>query len=191
MRSIFRALLNAAAVVTVAAAPVLAEVPAAEPQAAPAAEVIGSGDFDAGKRLFTGETRLKNGGPACISCHNAGTTAAWGGGTLGPDLTTVWVEKSFLIDANWINSEGVPVMGPIFSRKNITEEEVEHLKTFFSTVSTQTAATPTSKFVGWSIVGTVIMLIIFSIIWGNRYRKRNQGTAHDALWRNYGGKGGR
>lgn len=158
---------------------------AAQPQ------IAGSGNYKAGEALFAGRTRLKNGGPPCISCHTAGNIGVFGGGTLGPDLTKVWEQKFFLIDPNWINSEGVPVMGAIFSRKNITPEEVEDLKAFFSVVGQQESNPGTGRFVTGGVIGTIVLLIIFSIVWGNRYRKRCQGTAHDALWRNYGGKGGR
>ncbi len=155
-----------------------------------AAEIAGSGDYKAGEALFTGRTRFENGGPPCISCHSTGV-GALGGGTLGPNLTKVWAEKFFLIDAGWINSEGVPVMGAIFPKRNITEEEVEHLKAFFSVRAQEAPKSSTGKFVGISIAGFIGLIIIMGIIWSGRYRSRNQGTAHDALWRNYGGKGGR
>ncbi len=165
------------------------------PAPAQAAEVAGSGDYKAGEDIFTGRTPLKNGGPPCISCHTAGKqVGSFAGGSLGPNLTKVWETKFFLIDPNWINSTGSPVMGPIFTRKKITAEEVEHLKAFFSVVAqrnAQPASTQEGKFFGSGVIGTIILLIIFSIVWSGRYRKRNNGTVHDDLWRNYGGKGGR
>lgn len=148
-------------------------------------------DSTVGKALFTGERSFQNGGAPCISCHNVAGVA---GGTLGPDLTKVWTDKSFLIDAGWINSEGVPIMGPIFSKKNVTEAEVEDLKAFFAAIEKSgdvAASSGGAKFVGLGLVGSVFMLVVFSIVWSGRFRKKNQGTAHDALWRNYGGKGGR
>jgi len=154
-----------------------------------AAEIAGSGDYKAGEALFTGSTRFQNGGPPCISCHSTGV-GAFDGGTLGPNLTKVWEEKFFLIDTGWINSEGVPVMGSIFPKRNITEEEVEHLKAFFSVRAQQDASSSTGKYVGVGIAGFIGLIILISIIWSGRYRSRCQGTAHDAVWRNYGGKGG-
>jgi cytochrome c553 len=163
------------------------------PITALAQEIAGSGDFEAGKKLFTGERALANGGPACISCHNAGVTPL-GGGTIGPDLSKVWVDKSFLINAAWINSGGVPIMGPIYLASKITDEEVEDLKAFFSVQAekaVKAAARPNSlKFIGGGIAGFVSIMIVFSIIWSGRLRSRNKGTAHDDLWRNYAGKGG-
>jgi cytochrome c553 len=158
-----------------------------------AVEIAGSGDVEGGKKLFTGERALVNGGPPCISCHNAGV-GPLGGGTLGPDLSKIWVDKSFLIHPAWINGVGVPLMGPIYNTHKVTDEEVEDLKAFFSAQAEKAVAAKGrpnfAKFVGGGIAGFVSIMIVFSIIWSGRLRKRNKGTAHDDLWRNYAGKGG-
>lgn len=165
---------------------------ASTPAIALAEETAGSGDVAAGRALFTGAKRLQNGGPPCISCHSAGNElGALGGGSLGPNLTKIWENNPFFIDVNFINDPGGPVMGPLWSRRPVTEEEVQHLQAFFASVAQQPAASSVGKFVIISIVCAVIMLIIFSILWSGRYRKRCNNTAHDALWRNYGGKGGK
>lgn len=170
---------------------VVATVVTLLPMTVLAAEIAGSGNYKAGEDLFTGRTRFQNSGPPCISCHSAGV-GGLDGGTLGPNLSKVWVDKPFFIDVNWVNSEGIPVMGPLFSKRNITEEEMEHLKAFFSVRAQQAkASSSTGKFVGGGIIGFIIIMVFFSIVWSGRYRSRNQGTAHDALWRNYGGKGGK
>ncbi|MDH4099208.1 MAG: hypothetical protein OEV28_01380 [Nitrospirota bacterium] len=166
-----------------------AEAPAAE---APAAAPAEAGDAAIGKALFTGEKGFANGGPACISCHGA-SIGTLGGGTLGPDLTKVYVDetKNPLLSAVWINSDGSPTMGPIFKAKNVTDEEVDHLRAFLKGQGQQTPASAgTGTFAGIGILGSVGMLVLFGLIWSGRYSKRNRDTAHDAIWRNYGGKGG-
>ena len=75
--------------------------------------------------------------------------------------------------------------------RDVTPEEVADLQAFFSVQAEKSKTTGTSKFVGGGIIGFIALIIAFSIIWGGRYRNRCQGTAHDALWRNYGGKGGK
>ena len=153
-----------------------------------------AGNAGTGKQYFTGGKRFQNGGPPCMSCHNAGNAVvgALGGGSLGPDLTEVFDNKGFLIDTGWINGKDIPVMGPVFSNHPLTEAEVADLKAFLETFSGQKAPVRSNApFVGGGIIGTVVMLIIFSIVWSNRYRKRTNTTAHEALWRNYRGKGGR
>lgn len=160
------------------------------PLAADAA--IEPGSAAAGEQLFTGQKRFANGGPPCISCHNA-SVGALGGGVLGPDLTKVWADpsKNPLLNVAWVNNEGIPVMGPIFSKKNIEEEEMTDLRAFFEQQSKGPVSSSTGAFTIIGLGGFIGILIVFNIIWAGRYRSRNKGTAHEALWRNYGGKGGR
>jgi len=161
--------------------------------AAPAEAAVPAGDYNTGKALFAGEKRFKNGGPPCISCHSAGV-GGLGGGILGPNLTKAFADpsKNPLLSTAWVNGGGSPVMGPIFSSKNITDEEMTDLRAFFEAASTkEVAPASTGKFTIIGLLGSVGILVLFSIVWSTRYSKRNQNTAHDALWRNYGGKGGR
>ena len=162
--------------------------PAQEAPAAPAEQ----GDYKTGMALFSGEKRFTNGGPPCISCHSAGV-GELGGGVLGPNLTKVYADESKnpLLSAAWINA-GSPVMAPVFSNRNVTDEEVAHLRAFFAEqAKTEEKPSSTGTFTIIGLGGFVGILIVFNIIWSGRYRNRNRGTAHDALWRNYGGKGGR
>ena len=49
----------------------------------------GGGDANRGRALFTGATPFRNGGPACVACHDEVALGVPGGGTMGPDLTNV------------------------------------------------------------------------------------------------------
>lgn len=179
---------------------------AQDPAAAPAAETAApadaaavepaapaeTGDPNIGRMYFTGEKAFGSGAPPCISCHSAGV-GQLGGGSLGPNLTKVYADESKnpLLSAAWING-GSPVMAPIFGNRNVTDEEVSHLRAFFAEQSKgEVASSQGGVFTIIGIGGFIGILIIFNIIWSGRYRNRNKGTAHDALWRNYGGKGGR
>ncbi|MBI3399702.1 MAG: hypothetical protein HY026_10820 [Deltaproteobacteria bacterium] len=167
--------------------------PGEQPLAVEVAEYAGKGDYNTGKALFTGEKTFVNGGPPCISCHNAGV-GELGGGCLAPDLTKAYADptKNALLSTAWVNGGGSPVMGPIFSNKKVTDEEMDHLRAFFKTCSEKPVRpASTGTFAIFGLGGSVGLLILFSLIWSGRYSKRNQDTAHDALWRNYGGKGGR
>ncbi len=169
------------------------EAPADAAVAPAEAEPAEPGDANIGRQYFMGARRLTNGGPPCISCHSAGV-GSLGGGVLGPNLTKVYADpsKNPLLNSVWINNPGTPVMGPVFSNRNITDEEVTHLRAFFQQQSKgEVASSKTGAFAIIGIGGFIGILIIFNIIWAGRYRSRNNGTAHDALWRNYGGKGGR
>lgn len=183
----------AAPAATEAAAPA-ADAAAAAPAEAPAAEApTESGDPVIGKAYFTGEKRFASGAPACISCHSA-SVGQLGGGALGPNLTKTYADpsKNPLLNAVWINNPGTPTMGPVFSNRNVTDEEVNHLRAFLAEQSKgNVASSQAGTFTIIGLGGFVGILIVFNIIWSGRYRNRNKGTAHDALWRNYGGKGGR
>jgi len=54
------------------------------------AETATVAETEAGRKLFYGETRMQHGAPACASCHTVAGTGMRGG-TLGPDLTDVYV----------------------------------------------------------------------------------------------------
>jgi hypothetical protein len=167
--------------------------PGEEPLAVEVTEYSAGGDANIGRTLFTGETRFTNGGPPCISCHSAGV-GALGGGILAPNLTKAFADpsKNPLMSTAWVNGGGSPVMGPIFSNKNITQIEMLNLRAFFKVASEKDVApSSTGKFTILGLLGSVGILVLFTIVWSKRYSKRNQNTAHDALWRNYGGKGGR
>ncbi|MEK7773906.1 MAG: hypothetical protein AAB307_06115, partial [Deltaproteobacteria bacterium] len=165
-----------------------APVEAAPVEAAP----VETGNAEIGRQIFTGARPLQNGAPPCISCHSI-SYGALNGGTLGPNLTKVYADESKnpLVSSAWING-GSPTMAPIFSQRNITDEEVSNLRAFFAQQSKgEVAPSATGTFTIIGLGGFVGILIVFNIIWSGRYRNRNKGTAHDALWRNYGGKGGR
>lgn len=164
------------------------------PTAAPAPEAapVEPGNAEIGRQIFTGARPLLNGAPPCISCHSI-SYGELNGGTLGPNLTKVYADESKnpLLSSAWING-GSPTMAPIFSQRNITDEEVTHIRAFFAQQSKGAVApSATGTFTIIGLGGFVGILIVFNIIWSGRYRNRNKGTAHDALWRNYGGKGGR
>lgn len=193
--------LGLAALLVSALVPMAQAAEQAATQAAPAVEAAAPaevapaepGDASIGKLLFTGERGFASGAPPCISCHSAGV-GGLDGGALGPNLTKTYADpsKNPLINAAWINNPGTPVMGPVFSNRNVSDDEAQHLRAFFAQQSKgEVAPSKGGAFTIISLGGFIGILIVFNIIWSGRYRNRNKGTAHDALWRNYGGKGGR
>lgn len=173
-------------------APAVQAVSPAPVEAAPATPAE-TGDYEIGKQLFMGGKSLVNGGPPCISCHSAGV-GELGGGVLAPNLTKAYVDESKnpLLSIAWVNGGGSPTMGPIFSAKNITEEEIGNIRAFLKEQGkNDVAPSHTATIAGIGLIGFIAILVLFTIIWSGRYSKRTRNTAHDALWRNYGGKGGR
>ena len=88
------------------------------------------GSGSSGERLFTGTTRLRNGGPACISCHTIAGTAFPGGGALGPDLTQAYKRLGRRGTQSAMQTLYFKVMTPIYSARPLVPEEQADLMAF-------------------------------------------------------------
>lgn len=92
---------------------------------------ISEADVARGKAYFTGATRLVNRGPACLSCHSAGSTGLLGGGRIGPDLTKVHERlggRRAL--ASWMLAPATPTMGRVFRDQPLHQDEIPALAAF-------------------------------------------------------------
>jgi mono/diheme cytochrome c family protein len=56
------------------------------------AEYAAPADVELGRRLFDGRVRFADGRPPCSSCHTARGSAWLEGGSLGPDLSTAYLD---------------------------------------------------------------------------------------------------
>lgn len=148
------------------------------------------GDADRGRALFTGEASLENGGPACISCHDVQGVGQLGGGKLARDLTNVYDRFGAGLNA-WLGTTPVPLMQDVYGGdKQLSSQDRADLVAFFQQVNDRDPAggANTAKFAGAGVIGFIVIAVIFAILWRNRFAKKNGGTVHDDLWRNYGGK---
>jgi mono/diheme cytochrome c family protein len=143
-------------------------------QAAPAAKITFSKeDVNKGMDLFVGTQQLKNGGAACISCHATSSIKTPGGGSLGPDLTKVAVRlgggRGLM---GWMASPPSKTMRPIYKKRPLEEDEVHALVAYLVAEKENEvqAAGFQIKFFGLGIIGTVVVFILFAVIWGNRLR---------------------
>lgn len=131
-------------------------------------------DIVNGRALFIGETTLKNNGPSCIGCHSISGEGALGGGLLGPDLTDVYGRLGGKVAlATWLSSPASEIMGPIYGKHPIDEEEVLPLVAFFkdkSNSKVNEASMHDFNFLIIGFIGLAAMLILFDLIWGNRLR---------------------
>ncbi len=126
------------------------------------------GDLASGEALFTGASRLQNGAPSCMSCHNTAGAGVLGGGTLGPDLTNVYGRYGGLGLAATLKSLPFPSMEGVFIDKPLTDDEVGHLYTYFVQVD-QTGAQPVNfNFVLIGLGGFVLLGILSQLTWRKR-----------------------
>lgn len=87
------------------------------------------GDAVAGRRLFTGEQRFRNGGAPCIGCHAvAGLPGA--GGVLGPDLSTTYADFGAEGLAFALAEIPFPTMKPSYANRPLLPEERAHVTEF-------------------------------------------------------------
>ncbi len=136
-------------------------------------------DIDLGRRLFTGEARLANGGPSCISCHSITGLTGLGGGTLAATVGAKYTDLSNAFNRNGgeaglrasLASPQFLVMKQVFADKPMTEEEVIALTAYLGDVSKTTAPPPgRDYFIIYGIVGAIALLIALDLIWIRRFR---------------------
>lgn len=132
-------------------------------------------EFTIGRKLFSGEQRLTNGGPACISCHNVVIDQLMSGGLLSLDLTTAITRLGENGVHSIILNPPFPVMNAAFVNNPVTSDEAFYLTAFLKNAdlvsSTQKPAVPQERFLFAGVLGTIILFALYGVIWWNRKRK--------------------
>jgi mono/diheme cytochrome c family protein len=131
-------------------------------------------DIELGRELFIGRVPLKNGGASCISCHNTHGLGGLGGGTLAPDLTTVFERyEGRKALATWLTAPATPTMQSVFKQHPLDAEEVLPLVAYFQHTlerSPEDVSTVRLNFVLIGFAGTLLLLGAFDVAWNKRFR---------------------
>lgn len=129
-------------------------------------------DIPAGRRLFTGQTKLRNGGAACVSCHSVAGLGFLGGGAFGPDLTAVNRRYTEVELASILKAPAFPTMSKLFATHTLTNEEVVKLFAFFRSVRLRPAGTPisTSRYLTLGTAGAALIFGLMGFTWRGRLR---------------------
>ncbi len=150
-------------------------------------------DVERGRQLFAGDQRLLNGAPPCISCHAVQGISGLGGGTLGPDLTTVferYQNRKNLV--TWLAAPATPTMQSVLKGHALQEAEILALVAYFeNTLQRNPADTSTARlnFLLFGLGGAILALGLFDVIWSKRFRSvrralvdrmRRRSGAHEA-----------
>jgi hypothetical protein len=93
---------------------------------------------ESGSALFEGTKPFKNGGVACIACHNANSPLVTAGGNLAKDLTMYGGDDMAPTVAMMITSSDAmpsPLMTNAYNGHEITKAEAEDLVAFFKKVN--------------------------------------------------------
>lgn len=133
----------------------------------PASGVTNPGSASAGRTLFMGTVRFKNGGPACSACHSVASLPFPRGGTMGPDLTRAYSK----LGPEGLNSALAtlffPAMTPLFAYRPLTDDERLNLAAFLQGVDRQQPGAPTLSIAAIALA-TFLMLIAATGIAGRR-----------------------
>jgi mono/diheme cytochrome c family protein len=133
--------------------------------------VLSSGDAGKGKDIFTGSISLKNGGIACISCHNIGGVGAFGGGAMGGDLTEIYSALGESSLTPLLETTPFPIMTEIYTEQPLTDDEVANLVAFMKEAGSSQEVTSDQNFglfVIISIAGFLLIMVIFQLLWRGR-----------------------
>lgn len=137
----------------------------AEPAAPP--RVLDAKD---GKDLFTGRVQYKNGGPACIICHNVSTLELSGGGTMGKDLSAAYATMGKTALESILKTTPFPIMKEIYTPTPLTDQEIAGVLAFLKEASESPANTTQSPalFFIIGIGGAAFIIVLFQLLWRGR-----------------------
>jgi mono/diheme cytochrome c family protein len=129
--------------------------------------VLPAGGALSGQKLFSGENRFANGGMACSACH-AGTGLGFlDGGSLGPDLRTVYARYGDGGLASSLSPVVFPSMQGAYKDRPLTSQELADLIAYLQWSEQQTAAAPPASGSGWLLmlgIGTAGALLLFGVL---------------------------
>ena len=128
------------------------------------------GNASVGRDIFTGKIRLQNGGVSCISCHNIDGIGAFGGGTVGKDLTASYSNLGEMGVTSVMRTAPFPLMKAVYAERPLTDDEITHLATFLQETSRGEPAPGRGSgiFIVISIVGCLIIVGILQLLWRRR-----------------------
>ncbi len=136
-----------------------------------------------GLALFQGNTRFANGGPTCNSCHDVTNDAVIGGGILARELTDVFSRLGGPGVRAILGTPPFPVMQRAYVDKALTNEEVMALVGFLQRADEEQALHQPRDY-GLQlflagVVGTVLLLGLYSVMWGGRKRGSVNQSIYD------------
>lgn len=139
-------------------------------------------DVAAGNALFTGAQPLKNGGPACISCHTVRGLGGLSGGRLGPDLTLVYERLQGRKGLGaWLTNPASPTMTPVFKKTPLHPDDILPLLAYFEDSAKKGGSDDTTARLDFLLIGmggTVVALVALDGIWKKRFRGVRRQLVH-------------
>ncbi len=128
------------------------------------------GSSSRGERLFTGYDHFRNGGPACVSCHNIAGLDFPGGGTLGPDLTGAYQKLGPNGAQSALQTLYFRVMTPIYTAHPLMPDEQIDLVAFLEQAGSAASKGTTGTILLAAIVLGAIFVGFTGLLWRDRVR---------------------
>jgi cytochrome c2 len=162
---------------------------AAADESSQEAEVVGKPIDDAtdedilqGRLLFSGERRLENGGPACLSCHNVTNDKLIGGGLLAKDLTEAFTRLNENGIKAMVSNPPFPAMRKAYNSKPISTDEAYLLTAFLKDADKehyyQHARNYKTMFLAAGMITLIILLLSYTAYW----RKRKATSVNQKIY---------
>ena len=127
-----------------------------------------------GMNYFQGATRFKNGGPACISCHNVNNESIIPGGLYAKDLTDAFGRLGAGV-RSFVESPPFPAMAASYKNNPVETAELDKVVAFLEYANkvkdSQKVNSGYSYFIIGGAVGLLVMIFAIQLMWGNRKRK--------------------
>ena len=121
-----------------------------------------------------GTLAQKNGGPSCISCHSVNGLGGFGGGSLAPELTTVFERyEGRKTLSTWLSAPATPTMNAVFKSQPLDPEEIIAIAAFFQYTlqrAPEDASTGRLNFILLGLGGMIVLLAVFDAVWHKRFR---------------------
>ncbi len=152
--------------------PAKADAPSNKPE--PQKKPLTNKDAHTGQALFLGSKPFKNAGTACIACHSVSGIGAYGGGTLGPNLTGTYKQFGGRDGLeSWLANIPSPTMKPLYEKHPLTPEEISALTAYLASVSEQDElkTVPRENQNSFYVIG-VIGMVVLMVILGLFYKRR-------------------
>lgn len=138
-------------------------------------------EITAGEALFSGRTPMRNGGPACVTCHTAAGIGFPYGGTMGPDLTKEYSKLGPQGVAIALKTLYFPAMNPLFEHRPLTGREQKQLAAFFQSIDQRPP--PPSPTLTLLVVSLVVLVGLFLWTWLALGRRRVRSVRQALLER--------
>jgi len=146
-------------------------------------------DRATGHDIFVGTHRLKNGGTACIGCHNMYDLTALGGGRLGPDLTHVYERlKGRKSVSAWLRAPATATMQPIFKQHPLEAGEIHALTAYFEAAAQHSETDASVSRIALLLMGLAAaagVVFVFDVIWKGRFRSVRRALVEASLRRGH------